>query len=139
MGARLTTAFHVRVYLMVPGSQTWGSLVEVAYIIYSLFRILAITQQFLRSSSSLRTYTFLAGWPSTLARSVATCMARAIVERTLPSSRVSNPAIVQPPGALMGSVNARVEISKPLTGDSIFYLSWMGPELQDHSGRTLHR
>lgn len=42
---------------------------------------------------------FFAGCPSSLARSVAIWMPLAIVDLTLPSSRASSPAIVQPPGA----------------------------------------
>ena len=38
-------------------------------------------------------------FPNSLARSVATWIARAIVDRILPSSIASRPAIVQPPGA----------------------------------------
>ena len=63
------------------------------------------------SSSLLQTYitgftlytmdtsNHLAGWPNSLARSVATWIARAIVDRVLPSSNVRRPAIVHPPGA----------------------------------------
>lgn len=46
-----------------------------------------------------------AGWPSSLARSVATWMALAMVDRTLPSSMASRPAIVHPPGAGKGKAS----------------------------------
>lgn len=51
---------------------------------------------------------FLAGWPSSLALSVATWMARAMVDRTRPSSMASKPAIVHPPGATSASAPAEV-------------------------------
>jgi hypothetical protein len=56
-------------------------------------------RQYRPPSSAERAY-FLPGWPSSDARSVATWIARAIVERTRPSSSARRPAIVHPPGAV---------------------------------------
>lgn len=62
----------------------------------------------------------------------ATWIARAIVERTLPSSSVSRPAIVHPPGAAVS-----YETRKALTRDAVLQLSGVESSVESHAACTL--
>lgn len=66
----------------------------------------------------------------------ATWIARAMVERTRPSSMVSRPAIVHPPGAV--PVSAGLD-NQSLTRNTVLELGRVQPGLQRHPSGSLHR
>ena len=82
---------------------------------------------------------FLAGWPNSLALSVATWIPRAIADRTRPSSIASRPAIVQPAGATIIVRLRNKDRNSFRTCYSIFELRRMRTTMQDHSSCTLQR
>ena len=89
-------------------------------------------------------FSFVVGWPSWLARSVATWILRAIVDRTRPSSRAKIPAMVDPPGASYCKMNyffldLILDEREERTADCIFNLCRVDVSLQYHSSRTLER